>query len=453
MLVKLKAEPVDIVVIQVYMPTTGHSDEEEEDIYEQMHELIDEEKGNDYLVVMGDWNAIVGETRDDKEVGEFGLGDHNGRGERLVEFCKRRQMMVTDTWFKQPKRRSYTWKMPGDRRRYQIDYILVKHRYRNSVKVACSYPGADADSDHNLVAMRISAKLKRIRRGKINRKWDLEKLKTNEEQYRNEIEEAIHKNKQKDRNETEETIHVNTQKDAGAVGDKWKDLKIIILKSASNNIGYIKGRRPKKQWITDGMIKKMDERRKWKNVKTQEGKKKYRELNNQLRRETDKAREDWWREQCQELEEMDKRGRSDLMYARVKEVTVNKRRNCKSNAIKDKDGTLLTEPEEIQRRWQEYMETLYDKPKLEDMEVEEENEVSLEAQGPSLLESEIRMAIKEMKNKKSAGIDNISAEMIKRLGEKNICTIKASGQMTLASRLLYRLKRKQILQNVETSEQ
>src|SRR6218665_2501200 len=293
------------------------------------------------------------------------------------------------------------------------------------LKVACSYPGADADSDHNLVAMRISAKLKRIRRGKINRKWDLEKLKTNEEQYRNEIEEAIHKSEQKDindRNETEETSHVHTQKDAGGVGDKWKDLKEIILKSAGNNIGYIKGRRPTKQWITDGMIKKIDERRKWKNVKTQEGNKKYRELNNQVRRETDKTREDWWREQCKELEEMDKkRGRSDLTYARVKEITVNKRRNCKSNAIKDKDGTLLTEPEEIQRRWQEYTETLYGKdgkPKPEDMEVEEENEVSLEAQGPSLLESEIRMAIKEMKSKKSTGIDNISAEMIKSLGEE-----------------------------------
>jgi|SRR6218665_1258718 len=56
--------------------------------------------------------------------------------------------------------------------------------------------------------------------------------------------------------------------------------------------------------------------------------------------------------------EMDKRGRSDLMYETVKEVTVNKRRNCKSNAIRDSDGVLLTEPEEIQRRWKEYTETL-----------------------------------------------------------------------------------------------
>ena len=58
------------------------------------------------------------------------------------------------------------------------------------------------------------------------------------------------------------------------------------------------------------------------------------------------------------------------MYARVKEVTVNNRRNCNSNAIKDKDGVLLSEPEKIQRRWQEYTETLHDKdgkPKLEDM--------------------------------------------------------------------------------------
>src|SRR6218665_3269806 len=186
--------------------------------------------------------------------------------------------------------------MPGDIRRYQIDYILVKHRYRNSVKVACSYPSADADSDHNLVAMKISVKLKRIRKGKINKKWDLEKLKTSEEQFRNEIEEAIQENDQKDINDKsgmEETTHVNAQKDVGDVDDKWKDLKEIIQKSAGNNIRCIKGNKPKKQWITNGIIMKMDERRKCKNDKTQEGKK-YRELNNQLRRETDKAREDWW---------------------------------------------------------------------------------------------------------------------------------------------------------------
>ena len=39
------------------------------------------------------------------------------------------------------------------------------------------------------------------------------------------------------------------------------------------------------------MIDKMEERRQWKNVNTDEGRQKYRSLNNQLRRATDKARE------------------------------------------------------------------------------------------------------------------------------------------------------------------
>ena len=53
------------------------------------------------------------------------------------------------------------------------------------------------------------------------------------------------------------------------------------------------------------MINKMDERRKLKNMNTDVGRKRYRELNNELRRETDKARAQWWREECEELEELD----------------------------------------------------------------------------------------------------------------------------------------------------
>jgi hypothetical protein len=53
---------------------------------------------------------------------------------------------VTNTWFKKPKRRRYTWKAPGDWSRHQLDYILVKQRFRNSVKDVQTLPGADIDS-------------------------------------------------------------------------------------------------------------------------------------------------------------------------------------------------------------------------------------------------------------------------------------------------------------------
>ena len=44
------------------------------------------------------------------------------------------QEFVMNTWFKKRKTKQYTWKSPGDRKRYQINYILVKQRFRNGIK-------------------------------------------------------------------------------------------------------------------------------------------------------------------------------------------------------------------------------------------------------------------------------------------------------------------------------
>jgi len=83
---------------------------------------------------MGDWNAIVGENADGKEVSKYGLGTRNERGDRLIEFCKQHDLVITNTLFKNHKRRRYTYKMPGDIDRYQLDYILVKNRYKNQIE-------------------------------------------------------------------------------------------------------------------------------------------------------------------------------------------------------------------------------------------------------------------------------------------------------------------------------
>lgn len=47
---------------------------------------------------MGDWNAIVGEGAEGQEVGAFGLGTRNERGDRLVDFCKQHDMTITNTF-------------------------------------------------------------------------------------------------------------------------------------------------------------------------------------------------------------------------------------------------------------------------------------------------------------------------------------------------------------------
>ena len=106
-----------------------------EELYEQSHCLITAEKGYTNLIVMGDWTCIIREGQDEKEVSAFGLRTRNEKGERLVEFCRQRKLVVTNACFTQEKRHRYTWKQQGDTQRYQLDYILVRQRFRNSVKM------------------------------------------------------------------------------------------------------------------------------------------------------------------------------------------------------------------------------------------------------------------------------------------------------------------------------
>ena len=99
LVVKVKSEPVNVVFIQVYMPTSEHDENELDEMYDKMEELIDKQTGSDNMIIMGDFNAVVGEGREDSMVGKYGLGSRNEREERLVKFCKRKQLVITSTWF------------------------------------------------------------------------------------------------------------------------------------------------------------------------------------------------------------------------------------------------------------------------------------------------------------------------------------------------------------------
>ena len=70
-----------------------------------------------------------------------------------------------------------------------MDYVLVKHRFRNSVKDVQTLPGADIGSDHNLLVAKICTRLKKITRvQKRIPQWDLEKLYTQKQTVQDTLE-------------------------------------------------------------------------------------------------------------------------------------------------------------------------------------------------------------------------------------------------------------------------
>ena len=91
-----------------------------------------------------------------------------------------------------------------------------------------------------------------------------------------------------------------------------------MLDTLSVLVGKVeKGTR--KLWITQEMISKMGERRKWKNVNNGDGRKNYRRLRNELKRATDNAKKEYLENICNEIMEFQRTGRYDLMYVETKE--------------------------------------------------------------------------------------------------------------------------------------
>ncbi|KAG8239861.1 hypothetical protein J437_LFUL018971 [Ladona fulva] len=55
------------------MPTSQHFDEEVEECHEKIELIAEEERRNACIVVMGHFNAVVGEGGEGKTLGRFGL--------------------------------------------------------------------------------------------------------------------------------------------------------------------------------------------------------------------------------------------------------------------------------------------------------------------------------------------------------------------------------------------
>ena len=74
----------NIIVIQVYAPTSNTEETEVEWFYEDLQDLLELTPKKDVLFIIGDWNAKVGSQEIPGVTGKFGLGVQNEEGQRLI---------------------------------------------------------------------------------------------------------------------------------------------------------------------------------------------------------------------------------------------------------------------------------------------------------------------------------------------------------------------------------
>lgn len=105
MLLQLKSSSGRINIIQVYAPTADKGEHEIKEFYGQLDSILKVTNSSDSTIILGDFNAKVGEGRVEECVGPCALGERNDRGELLIEFAQENKMTIANTWFKLPKRR------------------------------------------------------------------------------------------------------------------------------------------------------------------------------------------------------------------------------------------------------------------------------------------------------------------------------------------------------------
>uniref|UniRef100_A0A8D8ZLR6 Craniofacial development protein 2 n=1 Tax=Cacopsylla melanoneura TaxID=428564 RepID=A0A8D8ZLR6_9HEMI len=389
MLVQIKAKPVDLNIIQVYAPTSDATEEEIEDFYSSLNQVLKKLKKQDILIIMGDFNAKLGAGKTSQSVGPFGLGNRNPRGDELETFAVTNQLAVMNTWFKLHPRRLYTWKSPMDKPgkivRNQIDYILISKRYRNAITSVKTYPGADIQSDHVPLVATFKVKLKRITT-KNMKMYDLRKLKDpHSKQTAKQILNETMRNIE-EKNTVKEKLEI--------VQRTCKEIKEKCLK---------KDVRKKKTWMTDEILNLMDQRRGYKN----RDEIRYNNLNKEIRRKIREAKSLWIEGRCKEIEELERKHDSFNLHKKVKEMT-NLNRKPRTGNLIDEQGNLVVQEEEKIKVWEKYVTELF-------TDRRDEYALSNIESGIEISMAEIERAIQKAKNKKACGPDEIPAEFLKML--------------------------------------
>ena len=102
--VRFQGKPFNIMVIQVYAPTSNAEEAEAEWFYEDLQDLLELTPQKDVLFIIGDWNAKVGRQEIPGVTGKFGLGVQNEAGQKLIEFCQENTLVTANILSEQHKR-------------------------------------------------------------------------------------------------------------------------------------------------------------------------------------------------------------------------------------------------------------------------------------------------------------------------------------------------------------
>ncbi|KAK3542201.1 hypothetical protein QTP86_018486, partial [Hemibagrus guttatus] len=346
MSLKLEIEGVMLNVVSGYTPQVGCELEEKERFWSELDEVMESIPTGERVVIGADFNGHVGEgNRGDEEVmGKFGVKERNLEGQMVVDFAKRMDMAVVNTYFQKREEHRVTYKSGG--RRTQVNYILCRRGNLKEISDCKVVVGESVAKQHRMVVCRMTLMVCKKKRSKIEieKKTKWWKLKKEEccEEFRQKLRQAL----------------------GGQVllPDDWETTAEVIRETGRKVLGVSSGRRKqdKETWwwneeVQDSIQRKGLAKKKWDMDRTEENRQEYKELQRRVKREVSKAKQKAYDELYTRLDTRE--GEKDL-YRLARQRDRDGKDVQQARVIKDRDGRVLTSEESVQRRWKEYFEEL-----------------------------------------------------------------------------------------------
>ena len=132
-------------IVQIYAPTNEAEDEEKDDFYSRLQQVVSKLPDRDINIIMGDANAKVGRDNSGYEeiMGKHGHGEENDNGERFKDFCGFNNFVIGGTLFPHRRIHKVTWISPDGRTENQIDHFCIIRKFRRSMEDVRVMRGAD----------------------------------------------------------------------------------------------------------------------------------------------------------------------------------------------------------------------------------------------------------------------------------------------------------------------
>ncbi|KAG7296473.1 hypothetical protein JYU34_020218 [Plutella xylostella] len=386
-------------VIQVYAPTSKHTDDEVELAYEDVSSAL-RKFTTHFTVVMGDFNAKLGKQEGgETKVGSHGFGVRNHRGQMLADFLEKEGLYMMNSFYKKKPQRKWTWISPDGKTKNEIDFILTdkKHIF-NDVSVISR---VKTGSDHRLVrgTLNINCKIERSRLMKSTLRPTPAQIQ-DPESFQSEL-----------------CDRLICLENCVTVDDLNNRFVEIVREVGSKYFSSRTNRGPQK--LSDGTLSLIRERREMR-LQSSVDMVEYRRLNRQIA----KARRcDMRRYNCKRIQDAIEQNKGSKVFARDRSV----RQTLLTQLKTDTGNTVSSVPEilgEIERFYGQLYTTTQNpitsgahdsRAPLTRHYTEDIPDVSLD---------EISIALKQLKNNKAPGDDGITTELLKAGGRPILIALR-----------------------------